>query len=194
MGDLALGLSSPPELRARIEAEREGYPHLIYRDAEGGQVIHRLNPTNGLVTIGRSASADICLPWAADMSRVHAELEDVSGAWMICDDGLSRNGTAVNGDRVVGRRRLQHGDVVSMGATMMVFMDPGDAGGSQTRSSLQSFQPPKVSESQRRVLAALCRPLPGIRAVLAAGDESADRRGALPERRHRQEAPARALQ
>ena len=36
------------------------------------------------------------------MSRVHALLQRVAGAWTILDDGLSRNGTFVNGERVVG--------------------------------------------------------------------------------------------
>ena len=32
--------------------------------------------------------------------------------WVICDDGLSHNGTFVNGERVRGRRRLAAGDVL----------------------------------------------------------------------------------
>jgi pSer/pThr/pTyr-binding forkhead associated (FHA) protein len=37
------------------------------------------------------------------VSRLHAKLERIGGAWTIVDDGLSRNGTFVNGQRVIGR-------------------------------------------------------------------------------------------
>ena len=39
--------------------------------------------------------------------------------WVLCDDGLSHNGTFVNGERVRGRRRLRDGDVVAVGATQI---------------------------------------------------------------------------
>ena len=41
----------------------------------------------------------------------------MGGDWVVCDDGLSHNGTFVNGERVRGRRRLRDGDVIAVGAT-----------------------------------------------------------------------------
>jgi pSer/pThr/pTyr-binding forkhead associated (FHA) protein len=58
------------------------------------------------VTIGRRATNDIPLPWDGDVSRVHAELACIGGDWIVCDEGMSHNGTFVNGERVRGRRRL----------------------------------------------------------------------------------------
>jgi pSer/pThr/pTyr-binding forkhead associated (FHA) protein len=46
------------------------------------------------------------------------------GSWLIVDDGLSRNGTFVNGERVTGRRRLQDGDHIGAGTTPLIFSDP----------------------------------------------------------------------
>ena len=55
------------------------------------------------------------------MSRLHAELEQRAGEWTISDDGLSQNGTWVNGLRLAGRRRLNDGDLVRVGRTMFAF-------------------------------------------------------------------------
>ena len=49
-------------------------------------------------------------------------LERVGGAWTLVDDGLSRNGSCVNGRRVHGRRRLDDGDAIVVGRTQLVFV------------------------------------------------------------------------
>jgi len=76
----------------------------------------------------------------------------------VIDDGLSRNGTYVNGERVTTRQRLRDGDVVRAGSTVIVFRDPRSAGFSDTRIGATELAPPTVSDAQRRVLLALCRP------------------------------------
>ena len=50
--------------------------------------------------IGRAHDAAICLSWDSQVSRLHAELERVGDQWVVSDDGLSRNGTYVNGSRI----------------------------------------------------------------------------------------------
>src|ERR1700740_332743 len=99
MTDFALGPSSPADVAARLAAEREGRPHLILRDGAKAQVIVRLSSDRRL-TIGRGEGSDVQLHWDPDVSRAHAELERVGGIWTLSDDGLSRNGTFVNGERV----------------------------------------------------------------------------------------------
>src|SRR4051794_3554566 len=108
---LARHSSSPAELKARIEAERVGEPFLLYRDRSGTQVIVPL-PPSGEVTIGRRLSNDIVLDWNAEVSRVHATLVRVGGYWTVADDGLSRNGSWLNGARLTTRRRLCDGDAL----------------------------------------------------------------------------------
>ena len=56
------------------------------------------------------------MPWDPEMSRLHAELVCRAGEWMVSDDGLSQNGTWVNGLRLAGRRRLADGDLLQRGA------------------------------------------------------------------------------
>jgi pSer/pThr/pTyr-binding forkhead associated (FHA) protein len=149
--------SSPVELRERIAAERRGRPFLVHRDGEGAQVITELGLDR--VTIGRKEANDVRLGWDAGVSRVHAALERLGSEWMVSDDGLSRNGTWVNGERLVGRRRLRDGDVIVVGESTVAFCDPDDAPSSQ--STLSTHGPglsTLLTPAQRRVLVALCRP------------------------------------
>jgi pSer/pThr/pTyr-binding forkhead associated (FHA) protein len=158
MTDFALGHSSPAEIAARLQAERDGAPHLLLRDAGNVQIIVPLDPDRRRLTIGRGEGSDVQLHWDRDASRAHAELERIGGVWTISDDGLSRNGTYVNGERVGSRQRLRDGDVLRVGQTVVVFRDPIGAGFSSTNMGGPELVPPHVSDAQRRVLMALCRP------------------------------------
>jgi DNA-binding CsgD family transcriptional regulator len=150
--------ASAAELKEQLEAEREGEPFLVFRDGEGAQQIVAL-PADGRLTIGRAPETDVCLEWDHEVSRVHAELERVGPDWAVADDGLSRNGTYVNGDRVTGRLRLRGGDVVRVGSTSIAFRAPGTDLG-ETRGVVTGAAP-ELSAAQRRVLVALCRPYAG---------------------------------
>jgi predicted component of type VI protein secretion system len=171
----ALGHSSPADVAARLDAEREGVPHLVLRDGTKTQWIVRLRCDRRL-TIGRGEGSDLQLHWDPDMSRTHAELERVGGCWTICDDGLSRNGTFVNGERVGRRQRLRDGDVLALGRTVIVFRDPSSAGLSETHLGDSDVRPPALSDAQRRVLIALCRPYkaPGPFTTPATNQQIAD--------------------
>ncbi|MEO8335803.1 MAG: trypsin-like peptidase domain-containing protein [bacterium] len=70
-----------------------------------------------IVTVGRDATSDLRFDpqTELDVSTRHAELRSANGVWTIHDQG-STNGTFVNGERVDDSRRLNDGDVVSIGA------------------------------------------------------------------------------
>lgn len=149
---------SPAELKEQLEAERSGSPFLVYRDGEGEQRIFVLTGQKTELTVGRSEATDICLASDADVSRVHAELELIGGSWAVTDDGLSRNGTFVNDERIRGRRRLHDGDLITVGRTAIRFRT-GRVGSGVVTAVIDSLQPPaELSERQRRVLIALARP------------------------------------
>jgi pSer/pThr/pTyr-binding forkhead associated (FHA) protein len=146
------------ELKERIAAERGGAPFLVYRDGEAVQRIVVLDEPASRLWVGRAADADIALAWDTEVSRVHAELERVAGSWTVVDDGMSRNGTFVNGERLSGRRRLSDGDVLRVGDTAVVYRSPLDAESSVTSASERAALAAGVPDAQRRVLIALCRP------------------------------------
>jgi pSer/pThr/pTyr-binding forkhead associated (FHA) protein len=152
--------ASATELKEQLEAERQGDPFLVFRSGEGDQRIVVLDGTvPTTMTVGRAPETDVCLGWDEEVSRVHAELVRVGPDWTVSDDGLSRNGTYVNGDRVSGRLRLRGGDVIRFGATPIAFRSPGAELGET--ASVQSGPAPTLSAAQRRVLVALCRPYGG---------------------------------
>jgi DNA-binding CsgD family transcriptional regulator len=146
-----------PELKLVLEAERRGTPFLLYRDGAAEQQIANLDPEEERVTIGRRAANDIALGWDSQVSRAHAFLQAGGGEWSVVDDGLSANGTFVNGERVSGRHRLRDGDVLRVGQTLVSFRSPGDLTGS-TSIVAEAAVAYELSPLQRQVLRALCRP------------------------------------
>ena len=151
--------SSPAEIKARLEAERTHAVFLVVRAPGADQTIMPLDEHGGRVTIGRGTAAHVCLEADSRVSRLHAELVPAGGEWLLVDDGLSRNGSFVNEERVVGRRRLADGDVMRIGASYLVFRRPG--GGEDGTTYDEDGIAPTLTAAQRRVLIALCRPLAG---------------------------------
>lgn len=151
-------LSTPEELRQRIAAERAGLPFLLYQAADGTQRLFTLRDEHDRATIGRGEACDIQLQLDPEVSRVHAELQRLGDDWFVLDDGLSRNGTFVNGLRVASRRRLRDGEVIRCGASLITFHDPFAPRRETTRPAADR-QELHLTETQRRVLIALCRPL-----------------------------------
>lgn len=149
--------ASASELKAVIEAERGGMPFLIYRDDHGIHHVHPLVERERLA-IGRHTSADISLDWDEQVSRMHAELVPVGDEWTLVDEGLSRNGSFVNGHPALARRRLQDRDALRFGSTVLLFRSPLQDGADSTIPSEAMFGRVSVSAAQRRVLVALCRP------------------------------------
>ena len=162
--------SAPAELRDRIAAERRGDPFLVYRDGDARQVILELQADRERVTIGRRAVSDVALSWDADVSRVHAGLERIGRDWVVCDEGLSHNGTWVNGERLRGRRPLHGGELIEVGATLIAFCSPAGGSADTTRTALHPRASIAVTPAQHRVLVALCRPVASGRYAAAASN------------------------
>ena len=152
--------ASAAELQQRLGAERAGVAFLIYRDGSDAQQLLSLTADRDRLTVGRASASDLWLPWDSEVSRVHAELERVGDDWTLVDDGLSANGTFVNGERLRGRRRLCDGDELRFGKTIVVFRTPPGTDSGATK--MATDQPEvRLSDTQRQVLVALCRPFAG---------------------------------
>lgn len=148
---------SASEIKAIIEAERTGLPFVLWRDGLGEQRIVGLESLQR-ATVGRGSSCDLVLADDGEVSRTHAELELIGEEWAVIDDGLSRNGTFVNGTRISGRKRLADGDVLRFGTTVVEYRCPGE--GTTAATSAASYMPTveSLTDTQRKVLIALCRP------------------------------------
>jgi predicted component of type VI protein secretion system len=142
-----------------LVAERAGAPFLLYRDEEDRLQIVALEADRSRLTLGRDRANDIALWWDLEVSRAHAELERVAGEWAVADDGLSRNGTFVNGRVVHGRRRLAGGDSLRLGGTVLLFSAPVEGTQGMTVAARETPIPEELTPTQRRILAALCQPL-----------------------------------
>jgi pSer/pThr/pTyr-binding forkhead associated (FHA) protein len=144
-------------MKARAEAERAGCPFLLYTDGENSQRLFVFEPGATNVSVGRQPPADVLLDSDDRVSRLHARFDRVKDGWEVVDDGLSRNGTFVNEERLSGRRRLRDGDALRFGATTVTFRSPqGEQSDPRGRGDTPSAVP--LSTTQRRVLVALCRP------------------------------------
>lgn len=148
---------SAPELKAQIEAERAGRPFLVFRDGGGEQAILPLE-ADAEMWVGRAGSADVRLEWDEEVSALHAQVEVVRDECTLVDDGLSRNGSFVNEERVHGRRHLRDGDSLRFGRTLVVYRRPGEEAPEETVIAGEVPGAATVSPAQRKVLLALCRP------------------------------------
>ena len=149
---------SASELKELLAAEREGRPFLAYRDQLGSLCLYMANDDDGdTTTLGRRPEMDLPIEWDAEVSGLHAELQRFGSEWTIVDDGLSTNGTYVNGTRIGGRHRLRDGDRVRAGSTVLAFKD---ARPPQAHETVKAADRPtmELTDTQRRVLVALCRP------------------------------------
>jgi FHA domain len=148
---------SPRELREVLAAERVGRPFLCFRDEQGCLALFELVRESTPIAIGRRPETDLSFPSDNEISGLHAELECLGGEWTILDDGLSRNGTHVNGKRINGRQRLRDGDRIRLGRTVLAY-NAAQAAASGTTINAGEIALPQLTDTQRRVLIALCRP------------------------------------
>jgi FHA domain len=165
-----LGLEiTAQELRALVTAARDPQPFLFFRDGAGVQQLAALDGDRAV--LGRAPGSDVEISWDPRVSGVHAHFERRGPRWVIDDDGMSRNGTFLNGARVRGQRTLSDGDVIQVGDTLLGFRDPVPRVAATV--TVPTVEQPEISSAQRRVLVALCRPLAGAESAPATNDQIA---------------------
>jgi pSer/pThr/pTyr-binding forkhead associated (FHA) protein len=109
-------------------------------------------------TIGRSGENAVVLR-DGSASRVHALVEQLNGGWLLRDLG-SRNGTFLNGERIVGDRVLRSGDELKVGDTKIIFRQQGAASDALERTHAAE-RPPELTRREKEILIALCQPSAG---------------------------------
>ncbi|KOS53998.1 MULTISPECIES: FHA domain-containing protein [Rhodococcus] len=131
---------------------------LTYVDKQGRQHRFELSPGSPRVTIGRAPTSDVAFTGDNEVSRLHAVVEWIGTHWTILDDGLSRNGTFLNGERIAGRRRLREGDSIRIGSIRLTFQEIGAGPDEATRVASELPTVRSLTQTQRGILVALCRP------------------------------------
>lgn len=87
-----------------------------------------------VLTIGRDMNNDVVVN-DAEVSRNHGRLTSQSGGYLI-EDLASTNGTFVNGQRLIGPKLLNPGDVIGLGETIvMEYSYVADAGATVVASA-----------------------------------------------------------
>ena len=77
-----------------------------------------------MVTIGRRETCDIVLNYDSQVSRVHARvIYEIASETFYLEDTSSRNGTFLNGERILDRVQLRPGTLFRIGKTWL-RLDP----------------------------------------------------------------------
>lgn len=145
------------ELKMVMDRERQGGDFVLLRDDHGQLRLIDLAERGEQVSVGRDGSNAIPLTWDREVSRLHARLSYVGSAWVVEDDGLSRNGTYLNGTRLAGSARLRDRDLLGFGGVAVLYRSAVPSSLSETLTSVDAHAP-EISEAEGRVLQALARP------------------------------------
>ncbi len=114
---------------------------LLSGGPEAGQVFAL---SKALLTIGRGSECDVVI--ADDsISRQHAQILRQESGWYVQDLG-SRNGTAVNGQRLSAPQRLEDGDTLTIGAVSLRYLATSPAEESQAADARPSPAAPVPGE------------------------------------------------
>ncbi len=111
--------------------------------------------SGGRATAGTRLENDIVVSGDTSVSGFHLVFEAYGPGWALRDMG-SRNGTLVNGDRLLGERVLRDGDEIALGRTRLVFRTEDAATQPPTDSDGDR---PDITKRERDVLIELCRPV-----------------------------------
>ena len=177
-------------LADRLDFERRDRRFLSFRDGRGKQRRFDLDDAGERVTIGRREENDVSLAWDVEVSRFHAALERAGEGWTLVDEGMSRNGSFVNGTKVRSRQVLRDGDVVRLGDTVILYRAPALAApgleSAPAGSGVTAMAPIPVgaeglSETERRILAALSSQVESSGGAAAAGPRIADELAMTPD-------------
>jgi len=142
--------------------------------------------SDDITTVGRGPGVDVVLV-DPSVSRLHAEIIRRGPYLYVSDQGLSRNGTRVNG-RPVGRRIVKDGDVIRFGTAGVrvcddrpligfgIGVDAAEGRGPTPTVEMRISDPPELTRREWDVLRALSRPanVPGAFVIPLSTREVAD--------------------
>ena len=147
-------LVQSPELRTgearsvrAVRRDPQAGPAARLEDSAGG-LAHELSHDCERLTLGSAPENDLVVEGDPTVSRSHAVFERFGSGWQL-KDLRSRNGTAVNDERIT-ERFLRDGDTIRFGRTVFAFRSAPGPGGSTVPTSAVELDP--IDESDRELL------------------------------------------
>ena len=119
---------------------------------------------------------DVAITWDAEVSGLHAELQCVGGEAIVVDDGLSRNGTFLNGQRVTGRARMRNRDQLRLGRTVLAFRTATQAPAVANRPFIAGYRTIEATQAPACLARRAARPSAPRHPATDAGAGSSDLR------------------
>ncbi len=107
------------------------------------------------VALGSADTNDVAMPWDGTVSKLHAVIERYPSGWCVRDVG-SRNGTYLNGERIVAEHVLRGGDEIRAGETRLLFRVSSGGAAGETAAAQSA---PELTRREREVLVELCKPV-----------------------------------
>jgi pSer/pThr/pTyr-binding forkhead associated (FHA) protein len=102
------------------------------------------------LSVGRVETCDVSLAHDTEVSRLHAAFTELAGGWCV-RDLTSRNGTFLNGERVIADRPIFDGDEVRIGRTRLVIRLTA----TEAAATTVGAKAPDLTKRERDVLLAL---------------------------------------
>ncbi|MEZ5079941.1 MAG: FHA domain-containing protein [Thermoleophilia bacterium] len=143
-----------------LVADRSVAAYVVARaQPDDHQRLFRLPDRDGRINVGRDPLCDLVLDWDPAVAAVHAALDRMAGRWVVRREPGCR--VVVNGQDVMEATPLDDGDVLCMGTTPLLFRDltRGRLENGTLAASAMAPRCVSITETQRRVLVALARPV-----------------------------------
>ena len=183
--------ASTQEVVDRLRAERTGTPFLLYRDGDdAAHPLARAPARRRSCTSAARPPTALTLAWDPDVSR-RARGARALAAATGCSSTTASPATARSSTASGSRAPAPAPTATrSPSASTLLVFSAGPGGALSPRRPRRTTRPP-LTEAQRRVLIALCRPVTGR--PFAGPPPTRDRRRALSQGRGRQGPPARVF-
>ncbi len=154
--------------------DRHIFYHLIVSASNG--TTRTINVGEEPISVGRAPDAKICLD-SDSVSRRHCLIVSTPGGLLLIDQE-STNGTQVNGEWV-SQRRLRHGDIITIGRTMIRIRAKTSCGTAHPMVEKSGTTPPSygyqlIPEEQIAILRKLCVRLSCVDTVAGAAETLLD--------------------
>ena len=143
-----------------LRTERSASAYLVTRaEPQDRQRVFALPDRDGRVCLGGGVDCDVHIEWDGTLGAPHTAFDRIAGQWVLRPADGHR--VRVNGAWVDAATPLDDGDIVHVGATRLLFRDLARArrADGTLAAGRRTGRRISITDTQRRVIIALARPL-----------------------------------